>query len=345
MKTTLTTTILTFFFFIIAHTQPSLSINGFADTYWKYDFAERENIGTYFANDHNSISLGMLGLGLQAQAGKASLTTEVSFGPRGQYLSIPQGDSNDPSNDFNIQNLYMQYMLTNRLSLTAGYMGTFVGYEVISPASNFHYSTSYLFGAGPFQNAGLKARYTFTDAFSLMAGVFNDWNVYQDLNGLSHFGAQLTVSPSSSFVTNLNVLTGRGTDGDEDYSSGTLLDLVLNWTLTPKFSLGGNVASYWRAIDGGYHGVAAYPQYRLSEAFALGLRTEYFEMKKTADTDAESYLSATLSGNFKHGGLTFIPELRLDNSQGAMFMNKSGEAVRNASQFSIAAVYAFKMDR
>src|SRR5690606_41970621 len=99
------------------------------------------------------------------------------------------------------------------------------------------------FGSGAFHNARLQARYTLTDAFSLMAGRFHDWDVYQDLNGPSHFGAQLTVSPSSSFVTNLNVLTGRGTDGDEDYSSGTLLALVLNWTLTPKFSLGGNVAS------------------------------------------------------------------------------------------------------
>src|SRR5690606_36233731 len=116
MKTTLTTTILTFFFFIIAHTQPSLTINGFADTYWKYDFAKRESIGTYFANDRDSVSLGMLGLGRHARAGKASLTTEVSFGPRGQYSSIPQGDSSDPRNAFNIQSLYMQYMLTNRRS-------------------------------------------------------------------------------------------------------------------------------------------------------------------------------------------------------------------------------------
>src|SRR5690606_4881155 len=158
--------------------QPAWSINAFADTYWKYDCAARVNIGTYCANDHNSISLGMLGLGVQAQAGKTSLTAEVSFAPRGQYLSIHEDDSNDPSNDFNIHNLYMQYMLTNRLSLTAGYMGTFVGYEVISPASNFLYSTPYLFGAGPFQNAGLKARYTFIDASSLREGVCNDWNVY-----------------------------------------------------------------------------------------------------------------------------------------------------------------------
>jgi hypothetical protein len=59
-------------------------------------------------------------------------------------------------------------------------MATFVGYEVISPVGNFNYSTSYLFSAGPFQNAGLKATYAFSDKVSLMAGIFNDtWNSYR----------------------------------------------------------------------------------------------------------------------------------------------------------------------
>jgi hypothetical protein len=55
-----------------------------------------------------------------------------------------------------IQNLYATYAATDKLSFTAGYMGTFIGYEVISPLANFHYSTSYLFTNGPFQNAGVK---------------------------------------------------------------------------------------------------------------------------------------------------------------------------------------------
>jgi hypothetical protein len=59
-------------------------------------------------------------------------------------------------NSFHIQNLYATYAATDKLSFTAGYMGTFIGYEVISPLANFHYSTSYLFTNGPFQNAGVK---------------------------------------------------------------------------------------------------------------------------------------------------------------------------------------------
>ena len=58
--------------------------------------------------------------------------------------SIPNGDGTD-GNSFNIQNLYAAYAVSDKFTLTAGYMGTFIGYEVISPLSNFHYSTSYLF--------------------------------------------------------------------------------------------------------------------------------------------------------------------------------------------------------
>ena len=74
----------------------------------------------------------------------AYIEKQVSFGPRGQYQSILNGDGNpsNESNSFHIQNLYATYAATDKLSFTAGYMGTFIGYEVISPVGNFHYSTS-----------------------------------------------------------------------------------------------------------------------------------------------------------------------------------------------------------
>jgi hypothetical protein len=51
-------------------------------------------------------------------------------------------------------------------------MGTFIGYEVISPLANFH-STSYLFTNGPFQNAGIKQTMLYLKV-GLMVGAFND---------------------------------------------------------------------------------------------------------------------------------------------------------------------------
>ena len=135
---------------------PPLVFFGSVDTYYKYDFSGHNNIPTSFAGDQNSVSIGMLDLGLKKKINKASFVGELSFGPRGQYQSTPNGDGTTANriNSFHIQNLYVGYDLTDKLNVTAGYMATYIGYEVISPAGNFNYSTSYLFTNGPFQNAG-----------------------------------------------------------------------------------------------------------------------------------------------------------------------------------------------
>src|ERR1700760_3726925 len=71
---------------------PPLVFSGSVDTYYKYDFSGHANIPTSFANEHNSISIGMVDLGLKKTVGNASFVGELSFGPRGQQQSIPNAD-------------------------------------------------------------------------------------------------------------------------------------------------------------------------------------------------------------------------------------------------------------
>lgn len=321
-------------------------ISGSADTYFKYDFAKKPNIGTSFANDQNSVSLGMLDLLLKKTTGKTSFVGELSFGPRGQYGSLPEGDSVMSRNSFHIQNLYIVYALTPKLSVVAGYMSTFIGMEVISPLGNFNYSTSYLFTNGPFQNGGIKLNYVFSPKVSLMAGLFNDWNVYRDVNGVSHFGAQLSLTPAEGWTAYLNMLTGRvaGMSG-----SGSLYDITTSYQATDKIKIGLNAAAYDISHDnGGYRGAALYLQNAFTKTFALGLRGEYFKAKDDPDgiifcgvQPGESVTALTLSANFKAGGLTFIPEIRVDNGSSAQFLKNNLDPTKTASQFSLAAVYAF----
>ncbi|MES2829744.1 MAG: outer membrane beta-barrel protein [Bacteroidota bacterium] len=321
-----------------------LQISGSADAYYKYDFAKRPNIGTSFATDQNSVSLGMLDLALKKTTGKASFVGELSFGPRGQYQSIPNGDGVD-GNSFHIQNLYATYAFTDKFSMTAGYMGTFIGYEVIAPTGNFNYSTSYLFTNGPFQNAGIKGTYAFSSKASLMVGLFNDWNVYKDFNGVSHIGAQLMLSPVEGWTAYLNVLSGTpalaGTALNS--SNGTILDLTTSYQVTESVKIGLNVADYSVANDGGgYGGGALYVQNAFTPGFALGLRGELFTVKSTGPGTAKDIAAITLSGNIKSGGLTFIPEVRFDNDSNSSFLKSDGlTPTKSASQFSLALVYAF----
>lgn len=313
-----------------------LEISGSGDLYYKYDFSKTGNIPTSFGTDQNSLSLGMLDIALKKTTGKASFVGEVSFGPRGQFQSIPNADDtyNDVnSNSFHIQNLYGTYAFTDKFSMTAGYMGTFIGYEVISPVANFHYSTSYLFTNGPFQNAGVKANYKISDKFGAMLGLFNDsWNKYQadPAKGLNAVGGQLSyVSGGTSAY--LNFMDGS--------VSGTIVDLTASFQLTEKFKLGVNAADYSNEGKIGYSGVALYPSVAVTDAFALGLRAEYFKFKENSgDDDVTAF---TLSGNYKVDGFTIIPELRLDSVSDKVFVDSNMAPTKSASQFLLAVVYGF----
>jgi hypothetical protein len=309
-------------------------IFGSVDTYYKNDFSGfksasgSSNIGTSFASDQNSISIGMIDLGLKKKVGKAAFVGEMSFGPRGQAQSIPNGSSGD---SYHIQNLYVSYDLSDKFTVTGGYMATFVGYEVISPVGNFNYSTSYLFTNGPFQNAGLKGTYTFSDKASLMAGVFNDsWNNYSSTKDVSTFGAQLFLSPAKGWTAYFNVVSGK--------TSGTEFDITTAYQITDAFKLGLNAADFNAPNSpGGFQGIALYPQIAASSSVSFGLRGEYFKVKD----GGPNVKAFTLTSNIKAGPLTIIPELRLDKANDELFVNSSSMGTKSASQFVLAAVYSF----
>jgi hypothetical protein len=315
---------------------PPLIFSGSVDTYWKYDFSKTGNIPTSFASDQNSISIGMIDLGLKKKVGKAAFVGELSFGPR--------SDQSIPTSGYHIQNLYASYDVTDKFSLAAGYMATFIGYEVISPVGNFNYSTSYLFTNGPFQNAGFKATYAFSDKVSLMAGIFNNyWNVYSSVRAVSEtetasgdvstFGAQLMVAPVKGWTAYLNLITGS--------YSGTEVDLTTAYQITDAFKLGLNGATYSAPNGGGgFSGVALYPQLAVSKSVTFGVRGEYFDYKNNGG----NVKAITITSNIKAGPLTIIPEIRFDSKSDDFpytFVDSNNLSTNHASQFLLAAVYAF----
>lgn len=312
---------------------PPLLFSGSVDTYYKYDFSKMSNIPTSFGNEQNSVSIGMIDLALKKKVGKAAFVGELSFGPR--------SDQSIPNSEYHIQNLYVSYDVTDKFNLTGGYMATFVGYEVISPAGNFNYSTSYLFTSGPFQNAGFKATYAFSDKVSLMAGIFNNyWNYYSSFNSagtnygdVSTFGAQLMVAPVTGWTAYLNLVTGS--------YSGTEFDITTAYQITDAFKLGLNAATFSAPNNGGgFEGLALYPQLAVSKSVTFGLRGEYFKIKQ----DGGDVKAITVTSNIKAGPLTIIPEVRFDTKSdafGTTFVDSNGLSTNHASQFVLAAVYAF----
>ena len=318
-----------------------LSISGSVDTYYKYDFsgyAQRGmNYSNWFGEDQNSVSIGMLDVALSHEIGKASFVGEFALGPR----AIGEGGSGQGTAPGTIQNLYVSYALTDALSVTGGFMGTFIGYEVISPAANFNYSASYLFSNGPFQNAGVKLDYAISDSFGVMFGVFSSiWDSYiaDPGLGMNSIGAQVYVAPVDGWDVYLNFITG---------SLYSQWDITTGYQISDAFYLGANISQnmeYGGDEDGGFFGFALYPQYSLTDAAAIGVR---FENWTPEFTNAPSINSFTISGNLKAGNLTFIPELRIDSASEDIFYDGDPGDTANTSpagsftELLFAAVYAF----
>lgn len=314
--------------------QPGLVVSGSVDTYYKYDFSGASQIGTSFAGAQNSIGIGMVDLALSKTIGKATFVGEIAFGPRAS-ASAPGP----------VQNLYISYAFNDLISITGGFMGTFVGYEVISPAANFNYSTSYLFSNGPFQNGGVKVDFTFSERIALMVGVFNNFDSYINNDNGMDMGAQLYLMPVEGWDVYINYVSSD--------DSGTEIDLTTTYQPVENLLIGLNTAKRTRGNffveDEGqgvnFTGVAGYLNYSLADPVAIGLRYEYFidgnGVVLGAPVEDASVNAITLSGNIYAGPITLIPEFRIDMASEEIFSNNDGMTATQASQILIAAVYAF----
>lgn len=350
--------------------EPAFQLSGSADVYFRTNL-NAPNVAdgaavippTAFA-DRPGFSLGMINVVGTWETDRSGVVADLVVGPRGEEAVFA---STAPANLVN--QLYVWYRPTERLTLTLGNFNTFVGYEVIAPTGNFHYSTSYLFSYGPFSHTGLKADLALGDDLSLMVGLFNptDLTEFNPL-GTWSVGAQLGYKGIY-----LNLLYGdqdgkldAATASEGDASAGPLLqaDLTAGFDLSDKWYVGLNASinttrpgEQWSsgrrvAVEGtpnGYAGMAAYLEYRLSANAALGLRGEYFTETEGGygaigqyDTEGRASVTAfTLSGNIALGPLTLIPELRADRASQPVFYDADHQPADVLASFLLAAVYGF----
>ena len=334
--------------------------------------------GTSFAN-LPGFALGMVNLIAGYEGEKVGFVADLVFGPRGSDAVFQSPYYNEGAGTANIINqLYTYWKVSDAVTLTLGNFNTFLGYEVISPTANFNYSTSYMFSYGPFSHTGLRADFALSDEFSLMLAVMNPTDFTEfNPSGSYSLGGQLGYSSDAASVY-LNLLYGdqdgnfdpnsnrsvfggaRGTTFQADFTAGFDLSetffLGLNTTINTT-NPGDLVDDNNLALEDniGFYGAALYLQVSPSETFGLGLRGEYFGefgggtdesvgAINVGDDGTGSIIDLTLSANINvGGGLTLIPEFRIDAASEDSFENRDLDETLQSSlaSFLLAAVYSF----
>jgi hypothetical protein len=363
-----------------ADSTQNFTLSGSIDVYARTALgAENGMIGGYgpssaFAN-LKGFSLGMANLIASYNGEKAGFVADLVFGPRGKDAVFAE---NGFTGQRIINQMYGYLKLGNSVTLNMGQFNTFLGYEVISPTVNVNYSTSYLFSYGPFTHTGLRADFDFGNGMVGKLAVMNPTDLLE-FNPVNTYtlGAQIGKTSDAGGVW-LNLLYGDqdGKLDEDDFpfdengdlltSAGSLFqaDLTLGYNLSEKFYLGFNTSFQTVAsgeefttpgsiedTDGdatSFYGFAVYPKFTLSDAFALGLRGEYFSEKKGhlgiigLDNNGDGNVVAlTASGNIAVGNLMLIPEIRLDKTSENSFLDKDGDPTDSMLSLLFAAVYKF----
>ena len=323
MKKIFTLLLASFTFFAIAQEEePTLSISGTVDAYYQTYITSPDDAGTAFGTsfaDETGFALGMANLVASYDLESTGVVADVVFGPRGD--SAVGG--------YNLNQLYAYWNVTEGTTLTMGRFNTYLGYEVISPAGNFNYSTSYMFSSGPFSMVGLKGDFTLGET-SLMLAIMNPTDVNNNTTGGYALGAQFGYAGQF-----LNLYY------DNDEVLGFEVDYTGGFDVDDELFIGIN-AAYQVSNDAGFYGVALYPQYTVSDSFAVGLRGELFGLHDDSDDDLPSVFSTTLTGSYTVENLTIKPEIRLDSwSELEPYTDNDGLATDSLAAFTIAAIYSF----
>ena len=302
---------------------PKLSISGTVDAYYQTYLSASDDVsgsfGTSFA-DEAGFALGMANLVLSYEGEKTGVVADLVYGPRGDSAA----------GGYNLNQLYAYWNVSETTTLTAGRFNTYLGYEVISPAGNFNYSTSYLFSSGPFSHVGLKADFALSEGFSLMLAIMNPTDTNNNATGDYGFGAQLGFSGQY-----LNLYY------DNDSVLGFEIDYTGGFDLSDSFFLGINGA-YQVSDDAGFYGAALYPQLTTSDSFSIGLRGELFGLHAEDVDDLPSVFATTLTGSYTVENLTIKPEVRLDSwSDDEPYVDSDGVASKSLAAFTVAAIYSF----
>ena len=280
---------------------------------------------------------------------------------------------------FDLQQAFASYIapLGKGLRIDVGKFVTPVGAEFIDgyDGYNDNFSRSLLFTwAIPFTHTGLKLSYAFSDKLTAMVMLVNGWDNVVDNNAAKSFGVSLAITPVAPLAIYLNYIGGperdnNNTDFRHLVDAGVVYKPTARWSFTLNADYGmdtnavtpppvvptamdpnpmpapadAGTAGAVAGTNAQWVGVAAYIRSQLTHRFALILRGEAFwDLDGYRTGTQQRILEATLTPEF-HVTDSFLvrADLRIDNSDQAVFQRSDGLVRHYQPTLGINALYVF----
>ena len=286
-----------------AATSPSLAgllgsttLSGFVDVYYGQNFnnpATQTNGLRSFDGATNQFGLNLVELVVDK-------TPEVTNSRTGYHVAVGFGQAMNAVNasdhaglsfDQYLKEAYFSYLAPagKGLQIDVGKFVTPHGAEVIETKDNWNYSRGLLFSyAIPYYHLGMRAKYAFSDKYSISGFLVNGWNNVIDNNTGKTYGIGFGWNPSKKFGIVQNYMAGP--EGNSlNHIVRQLSDTVITYSPTTRlsFMVNGDYGRGDRILTDPatntfsppvfWTGVAGYIKYALPGGSAIATRYEYYD--------------------------------------------------------------------
>lgn len=265
--------------------KPKIDISGYIDTYYSYDFSEPKTDVKlpflYSYNRQNEFNVNM-----------ALLRTSVSYENVYAKLSVHAGtyvDENYANEDLKLFNeAYVGVYLnkSQKTSLEAGILPSYIGLETATSHSNLTATRSISAEASPYFMTGVKLNHQFNDKFSGSVLLTNGWQRINkaDKSLAPALGTQLVYKVNDGSTINWSTFVGKESYGGYfgmRYFSDLYWDNTWNtkWRTFLGFDFGAQDVS---SVDDDYKTwwtPTLITQYSISDKWQMAYRLEYFNDK------------------------------------------------------------------
>jgi Putative beta-barrel porin-2, OmpL-like. bbp2 len=331
------------------------SVSGFVDTYYAYNLnqpASQTNTLRSFDARSNEFALNLIELNLDKPPDPTNSRLGYHLG-LGFGQAMNAINATDPAGLGFAQYLkeaYISYLapVGKGLQVDVGKFVTPHGAEVIETKDNFNYSRGLLFSyAIPYYHYGARAKYTFSDKYSVTGFLVNGWNNIYDNNTGKTFGVTFGWNPTKKLSIAQGYMAGPETAGTNAHWR-QLSDTVVTYSPTSRLTTMFNI-DYGRGdhITGiptevFWSGIAAYVKYAFNERYALATRYEYYNDHDGFTTGTAQHLNE-FTGTFErivaHHLVTRL-EFRHDMSNRPVF-TKAKTPVPGQNTMAAGLVYSF----
>ena len=268
------------------------------------------------------------------------------------------GTATSSQQTYDLTQAYVQYA-TGSLTTIAGKFVTLAGQEVIKTTGDTNFSRSILFGyAIPFTHTGVRVTYKASDAFSVIGGLNNGWDLATDTNPTKTIELGATWNPAKSFALTAQdyygeeQLSGSGASVSPQQGKRNLLDLVatftvsdsLNFVLNPDFGSQDNAPlANGSTGTAKWSGLAGYANYQINDLWRVSVRAEYFDDHDGYRTNiVQRWKEATLTvGYAPSKSMELRGEVRKDTSDKASFAYNDNINRAKQNSLGLEAIYKF----